>query len=102
MESEKTKSLYEKVFWIKIAISIFLGIMSYYSLDSAWPFGDFFLDVYLIVMIHFLIVTMIPFLIIRLKTKSGFVECLSEAIKTIRTQTVLFFLVGGLTFMVNI
>ncbi|MHA1266256.1 MAG: hypothetical protein ACTSRS_13570 [Candidatus Helarchaeota archaeon] len=92
----------ERVYWIQIAFTLVWGIISFYLLDNGVLVEMRHTDVLVFCIIHFLIITIIPAFYFWKVSKASIKESFITPLKNIGTNILIYFIVIGFTFLLNI
>lgn len=94
MESKARMISDETIYWIKLVITIIFGVSTVY-LALYWSF-------YVMVLLYLVFSFAIPFIVVKIKTGESIQFCFKKSLKFIGTQSILYFLLLGIIFMINI
>lgn len=110
-KNDKPRIRDSHLYWIKIFISIFFGIISYYLLEFIllnWdyildlPFLNSFRNIALVFCLYLIILLGVPFIILLILTENSLLVCFKKSFKSFGTQFLIYITLSSIIYFINI
>jgi hypothetical protein len=110
-KKDKPRRLDSYLYWIKIFISIFFGIISYYLLEFIFlnwdyildlPFLNSFRNLALVFSLYLIILLAVPFIILIIIKEKSLWGCFKKSFKSFGTQFLIYITLSSMIYFINI